>query len=491
MVRSDVPLRLPEAAIQPDDGFPPRGFGRHDRSEVPPDAAWRAEETIIANMQYKEGDILVGECAGRWIGHGDDRHLVMLAGSRSGKTATVLKPNLLRYRGPCIVIDPKGELARATALYRKQFGPVHILDPFEEVVGRDGFEQSGYNPFAELKHSKFISADSAQIAEALIVSPPDSKDPHWTDTAKILVQALVLYLAATKPRRATLSALRALIVSDVTTLFDVFVQMSVDDDPRLKALGLTFKPYAETNDNGVVKTWNKEMKSILSVAKQQTAFLDELGPVSDRSSFGLGDIVEQNMTIYLVLPALRLSSHAKWLRLLIMQSLFEMERIGADRSVGPGEHLLFVLEEFASLGHVEAIENAAGYMAGFGVKLWVVLQDLPQLQRHYQATWETFLGNAGIIQAFGNVDITTTEYLSKRLGNTRYLHVRQDPAHSGTIQHGDFGIREDLQETSLLAPDEIPLYFSRERNRQMVLIPGASPMYMNRLPFSAGELQRG
>jgi type IV secretion system protein VirD4 len=80
--------------------------------------------------------------------------------------------------------------------------------------------------------------------------------------------------------------------------------------------------------------------------------------------------------------------------------------------------VLFVLDEFASLGHMRQIEDAAGQIAGYGVKLWHVLQDLGQLKALYKERWETFMGNAGILQFFGNNDLTTLEWVSKRLGTT-------------------------------------------------------------------------
>jgi len=83
-----------------------------------------------------------------------------------------------------------------------------------------------------------------------------------------------------------------------------------------------------------------------------------------------------------------------------------------------GRPVLFILEEFPTLGYMRLIEASAGLMAGYDVKLWTVLQDLSQLQAHYPKSWETFLGNAGIIEAFGNTDMTTLEYLSKRMGQS-------------------------------------------------------------------------
>lgn len=142
-----------------------------------------------------------------------------------------------------------------------------------------------------------------------------------------------------------------------------------------------------------------------------------------------------------------------------------------------------MLEEFAALGNLRSVETAAGYMAGFGVKLWAVLQDLTQLKRHYQHTWETFLGNAGLIQAFGNVDATTTDYLSKLAGQTTIEEEKRGFVSSSSMQHGDLGVRFDLRSVPLLAPDEITYYFARDTHRQMVLVPGEKPVYMQRMPF--------
>ena len=88
---------------------------------------------------------------------------------------------------------------------------------------------------------------------------------------------------------------------------------------------------------------------------------------------------------------------------------------------------------------MDMIENAAGYAAGFGLKLWIILQDLTQLKRHYKDGWETFLGNAGVVQAFGNSDLTTLEYLSKKLGQTEIVQPVQSTTTSVSASSNDPG----------------------------------------------------
>ena len=127
------------------------------------------------------------------------------------------------------------------------------------------------------------------------------------------------------------------------------------------------------------------------------------------------------MTVYLCLPGRHMGTCGRWLRLFVNLALQAMEQTPGYPAAGCP--VLFVLDEFASLGHMRQIEDAAGQIAGYGVKLWPILQDLGQLKALYKERWETFMGNAGILQFFGNNDLTTLEWISKRLGTTTIEQV--------------------------------------------------------------------
>lgn len=454
--------------------FPPRGAG--GQTDQAPAARWQSPDALGDAWTWKPGGVLLGEWRGRRIGVTDDRHVITLAGSRAGKTRSVLIPNLLAYPGPVVVIDPKGELARATAKTRAGFGPVHILDPF----GASGFRSAAHNPFDELRRSHQAAADAAQIADALIVEPPGARDTHWTDSAKNLVKGIVLHLLHARPEQATLRGVRAMLSETPAELGAVFASMADSDayDGALANIGTSFLSSMVMDDEGRPVGFTGEMKSILSTARQQTAPLDDVAAVADASSFSLADIGRENLTLYLVLPGMRLGSHFRWLRLVIMQALAAMERNPVPHGRLPA---WFVLEEFAALGRVQAIETAAGYMAGYGVKLWAVLQDLSQLKAHYRESWETFLGNAGVIQAFGNVDLSTTRHLSEMLGQTVITEKKTSFVTSSQRSAGDDGTRLDLRSVPLLAPNEIALYFARQTNRQLILVPGEFPVFIDRI----------
>ena len=123
---------------------------------------------------------------------------------------------------------------------------------------------------------------------------------------------------------------------------------------------------------------------------------------------------DEKATLYLCLPATRMGTHARWLRVIINLALVAFERTKAKTDIP----VLMVLDEFAVLGHMKSVEMAAGLMAGFGVKLWVVLQDLTQIKRLYKESWETFIGNAGVTTFWSNSDKTTLDYMSDKLGQT-------------------------------------------------------------------------
>jgi type IV secretion system protein VirD4 len=452
--------------------FPPRGSGIAGRHEAGASGLWAHPWQLGPGWTWVPRGLLLGHWQGRLLGRDDDRHVVTVAGNRAGKSSTVLIPNLLRYPGSALVLDPKGELARATAERRRDMGQrVHILDPFGEVSETS----AQHNPFDELGQGRtsHIAADAAQIADALIIS--NNKDPHWTDSAKNLVRGLALHLLATTST-ATLREVRALLNGTPAELDALFTAMTNSDafDGIVSNIGRSFL--------GKLEAGGRELQGILSTAQEQTAPLDDIVGITERSDFLLRDLPTSRTTIYLVLPGLRMGTHYRWLRLVIQLALAAMERNPVPRGHLP---VWFVLEEFPSLGHMRSIETAAGLMAGFGVKLWSVLQDLTQLQTHYPKSWETFLGNAGVIQAFGNADVTTTEHLSKLLGSTQVLERQAVRLSGQAMSQGDSGIREHLRSVRLLDANEITLHFSRESNRQLVLVPGRPPIYMERVRHDA------
>ena len=180
---------------------------------------------------------------------------------------------------------------------------------------------------------------------------------------------------------------------------------------------------------------HNERGGVLSTARRNTRFLStpKIRKAFASTSFDIDALktAEGAMSIYICLPARMFPTHARFLRLIISMLLYRMEEIGLEKPAS-GHPVLFILDEFASLGHMEMLEKAAGLMAGYGVKLWPIVQDLSQMTKNYKESWQTFLANAGAMTFFANSDLTTLEWLSKRAGETEVIRENKGSSESET-----------------------------------------------------------
>jgi len=401
------------------DGFPRGVPGRAARNAPLATAAWGSDAPL-----YRTGDLFLGlDDQGREVGYGDDRHAVTVAGSRAGKGRTVIIPNLFRWPGSCVVTDPKGENASVTALHRsKRSGhEVAVLDPCRTADVPESLRVS-FNPLDLIDAQDDDAIDlAAAIGDAVMVGSGDGKDVHWNESARQVFEAVLLHVAATEegPQRS-LARVRQLLILGDPNHADILTRIARAEDKDAEpvtpfaALWSAMTNSEAENEavrdviagaaNSVLEMGDNERGSVLSTARRNSKFIDspwmrrclEGGQQSRRLDIDALKAAKDGLSVYLCLPARFIPTHARFLRLVLNLMLFRMETQGLSQSAC-GHPVLFILDEFAALGRMEAIEKAAGLMAGFGVKLWPFLQDLGQLKRHYKEAWETFLGNAGVL----------------------------------------------------------------------------------------------
>lgn len=444
---------------------------------------------------------------GKALGIGDDRHAVLCAGSRAGKGRSCLVPTLLEYAGSVLAIDPKGELANVTARRRKQLGQrVCILDPFGVTAARLGPCRTGFNPLRLLTpESPTLIADAGLVADAIVVGSAQA-DPHWDESARNLIEGIILHVA-TYPKyenERTLVTVRELLKRAFDKVRDLPEGFEGEPPPQVRAelvhnAGLVAEsnPGLSTALEGAARDFydkaDRERASVLSVALRNTKFLDypELRASLSTHGFDLADLktAKGGLTVYLCLPAGRMATCNRWFRLFVNLMLEAMER---ERSK-PKIPVLAVLEEFHVLGYMQQIETAAGLAAGFGMKLLIVLQDLTQLKRHYKDGWETFLGNAGMMVFFGNNDMTTLDYISKRCGQTSLIVERKSDVTVDQRTSGATGLSWSLEVRELLTPEEAARFFGRDdkAQRQILIRPGMPPAIIQRVKYDRHELFKG
>jgi type IV secretion system protein VirD4 len=391
---------------------------------------WMAPSELMRHV-YRPGQIMLGKLGGRYLGHLDDRPMVTIAGARAGKTSTILEPNIYLYPGSILGLDPKCDLAR-TAILRRALGhDVYILDPF----GESGVPSAMFNALDEINpRSPNVIDDALEITHALIVDDGDGRSRHWNDSARTLLLGIILLTLTLPQSDRNLVTVRDLLSLTYPKLVDAVQAARIKSDPidqqffdenkvatgtLLRAMskaGTRFGGILASIGRRFLATPHTELGSIFSTAAAQTDFLQSmpLREISRRSDFRLGCLrSDRPTTILLCLPVGRMQSHYRWLRLIVQLACTVLERMGPyPRGRTP---ILFMMEEFATLGHMEIMERAAAYFPGFGIKLWAIIQDISQLTRYYQQTHDTFLGNSGLIQCFANGDEPTLSYISRRL----------------------------------------------------------------------------
>ena len=352
----------------------------------------------------------------RYVG---DRHIVTVGPNGSGKSRRLLLPNLADLTDwSMLVVDPKGDLAYMTGKHRADKGNRIIrLNPF----GAFGLGSDGFNPIAALSpRSDDFPDDAMGLAEALI--RVEGQEPHWSQSAQDLVCALIMYVRIVLPH-PSLSDVRALLGQSSDALRKMAASKFIDYEgktiPGMLAASILYdcpELDAKASRFADITPENRELLSVLSTALTQTRWLDSRPVKADlaKNSFDFSIMKRQPTTVYLILPARRLGTHSTWLRLMITSILQPLMK-DTTKSTVP---VLLMLDEFAQLGHLPIIEQSMALMRGYGVKIWAVFQDFAQAQAIYDKRWESFLGNAGVLQAFAPQDVITAQSLSDRMGQT-------------------------------------------------------------------------
>ncbi|TAU57140.1 type IV secretory system conjugative DNA transfer family protein [Rhizobium ruizarguesonis] len=427
----------------------------------------------IAPLTKAEGGLLIGRAnnSGRLLRYSGPAHLLTMAPTRSGKGVGTIIPNLLTADRSIICIDPKGDNAIIAGDAREKFGPVHILDPF----GITGRPTAAFNPMDGVdKDSVDVAEDATTLADALVFDEPGlSGDAHWNEEAKALIAGLLLHVLASQPGdRRTLTTLRHLLTMAPAAFQNLLHEM--------QGTGAINGLVARAANRHLGKS-DREASGVLSAAQRHTHFLDSprMTGVLGRSDFRFGDLKADKATVFLVLPPDRLAAYSRWLRLLVAQSLTEMAR------TAPSPHpsmppVLYLLDEFAALGHLAPIERAMGLMAGYGVQLWPIIQDIHQLRATYGQRAGTFLSNAGVLQVFGVNDHDSARLVSDLLGQETV--VFNTAARALDSERTGLSFAEQHVGRPLLTPDEVR---NMHAETELLFIAGQRPIVATKLRYYA------
>lgn len=430
-------------------------------------ARWASEKELSRLLQGPAGfdnprSLLLGAWrspsgrSDRFVHWDDDGHLMTVAPTRSGKARTTIIPNLLRYRGSAVVLDPKGELYAATSKWRREnVGPVYRLAPFDR--GNDpataNWPRHRFDPLAD------ATDDADMLSLAQLMFPRDPKSPEFfSDDAVTFMQGLMAFVREREPQD------RRNLATVIDTAF-----WQHDDLVDMARQVLIPSGILAAHDAGVTLLGKDPKRGLTNLTdslrtKLRMCWRDrQLTASMQGHDFSFGSLKDRPATVYLDIPFEKMGTFAPWLRVVIKSALDGMT---INRTVPPIP-VLFVLDEFLQLESFPEAIRAMRTLAGAGVRLWFFLQDVAGLEKFYPDDWKAFF-TCAVRQYFGTNDPFTAEMLSRAIGNETRAHLNVSSGGNMTASQGsspweggNSGFSVNTSESvqllgrPLLSPDEV------------------------------------
>ena len=416
--------------------------------------------------QTNSGGVYVGaweDPRGRhhYLRHDGPEHILTYAPTRSGKGVGLVIPTLLSWPHSAVITDLKGELWALTAGWRQQHAGNKVLR-FEPAS--DNGEAVCWNPLDEIRIATEYEVGDVQNLATLIVDP-DGKgmESHWQKTSFALLVGVILhalYKARNEGTAASLPAVDAMLADperDTDQLWAEMIAYSHVNGENHPVVGSAARDMMDRPE--------EEAGSVLSTAKSYLALYRD--PVVarnvSRSEFRIKDLMHHSdpVSLYIVTQPndkARLRPLVRVLVNMIVRLLADRMSFDQGRPVAHYKHrLLAMLDEFPSLGKLEILQESLAFLAGYGIKCYLICQDLNQLKSRETGYGpdETITSNCHIQNAYPPNRIETAEHLSRLTGQTTV--VKEQITTSGRRAGPILGqVSRTMQEVQrpLLTPDE-------------------------------------
>lgn len=465
-------------------GFMSRSSRRHEGLHGTAHFATLEEIEDSGLLDQKQG-VYVGGYAhpktGRthYLRHNGAEHICVIAPPRSGKGVGIIVPTLLSWPESAFVVDIKGENYAMTAGWRKKEANNIVLrfDPAEEG-------SCSWNPLGEIRfRTRHQISDAQNIALMVIDSDGKGLFDHWRKAAYELLAGIImhaLYKSQIVGRMPCIKDCADMLTStgdfaapepppamddggDQAALAGLFMEM---DNVNLDETNTADREAAMfirgVGRSMAAKPW-RELNSIISTASTELALYRDpiIGQNTARSDFKIADLMDHDrpVSLYCITTPDNLPRLSPLIRLLITRIIMGLTgqmTYDEGRSKTAHKHrLLLMNDEFAALGRLDVFEKAMAYIAGYGIKACIIVQDIQQLYKAY-TIHENILSNCHIQVAYAPNKLETAEWLSKMTGTTTV--VKEQISTSGKRFGGvasNFSRSYQEVQRPLMTPDEV------------------------------------
>ena len=427
-------------------------------------ARWAEDKEIRSAGLLGPDGVVLGRYERDYLRHDGPEHVLCFAPTRSGKGVGLVVPTLLTWPASAIVHDIKGENWTLTAGFRAKHGRVLLFDPTNAG-------SSAYNPLLEVRQGEWEVRDVQNIAD-ILVDPEGSLDKrnHWEKTShSLLVGAILHVLYAEKDK--TLAGV-ANFLSDPRRPVEATLRAMMDT-PHLGEAGV--HPVIASSARELLNKSENERSGVLSTAMSFLGLYRDpvVARVTARCDWRIADLVgsRQPVTLYLVVPPSDINRTKPLIRLILNQI---GRRLTEELTTSGKRHrLLLMLDEFPALGRLDFFESALAFMAGYGIKGFLIAQSLNQIERAYGPN-NAILDNCHVRVSFATNDERTAKRVSDALGTATELRDSTNYAgHRLAPWLGHLMVSRQETARPLLTPGEI---MQLPPTDEIVMVAGTPPI---------------
>ncbi|MEI9414166.1 conjugal transfer protein TraG [Mesorhizobium sp. Cs1321R2N1] len=436
-------------------------------------ARWAVRKEIEAGGLLGADGVVLGKFELDYLRHDGPEHVLCFAPTRSGKGVGLVVPSLLTWPGSAIVHDIKGENWELTAGWRARFGRVLLFNPTNAA-------STAYNPLVEVRRGAWEVRDVQNVADVL-VDPEGSLERrnHWEKTSHALLVGAILHVLYAENDK-TLAGV-AKFLSDPqrpieTTLRTMMLTKHLGDvgpHPVVASAARELLNKSENERSGVLST----AMSFLGLYRDPV-----VAQVTSRCDWRIADLVEnaQPTTLYLVVPPSDISRTKPLVRLILNQI---GRRLTEDLHAKDRRHrLLLMLDEFPALGRLDFFESALAFMAGYGLKSFLIAQSLNQIEKAYGPN-NSILDNCHVRVSFATNDERTAKRVSDSLGTATEMRAMKNYAgHRLSPWLGHLMVSRQETARALMTPGEI---MQLPPSDAIVMVSGLSPIRAKKARYFA------
>jgi len=420
---------------------------------------------------------VVGLHDGYLLTYDGPEHQLVSGASRSGKGVGHVIPTLLCWPDSGLVYDVKGELWQATAGFRRRCRHHCILfNPTRPDSAR-------FNPLLEVRKGADEIRDVQNLVE-MLVNPDGSKRSLsvWDQNASQFLVGLILHVLHAEPiQRKHLGRVRELLLD-----FDNTCKAMLTTPHRLSAS--TGMPEAHPEVARVARSLltqaDRFRSSVRGTAEGYLTLWADDGvcAVTSRSDFAVGDLVclGKPLTLYLQPPPSDADRVRPLIRLMLNQSMRSlMENANHDaRGRKKNHRLLFLLDEFPTLGKLEFFSASLRQMAGYGIKALLIVQSFNDIAEYYGPI-NSILDNCHLVVCFASMDTRTCQRVSEMAGEAvEYRDSYSAP--QSKLDGGHRQVSRAEQVRSILTPAQVR---TLPADQQLIFINGVKPLRTDKLRY--------